>query len=191
MNSVLHKPFFFLRHGETNLNTKNIFTGITNSPLNIIGKKQAKEVSIKLKKHKINTIISSPLERTLKTSQIISNSIHKPIILFNEFIEVNFGKLERTKIIPNINSFIYDWENKKVDSKFEVESFDQVKKRINIGLNKAFKISLQPILIVSHYLVYHALCKLLQINFINIKNCQCIYHQPKGEFLTEWETNIV
>lgn len=52
---------YITRHGQTNWNVLKKVMGRCNEPLNEIGKKEAKEVSKKLKDTHIDLIISSPL----------------------------------------------------------------------------------------------------------------------------------
>jgi 2,3-bisphosphoglycerate-dependent phosphoglycerate mutase len=68
----------FMRHGETELNAKDLFSGKQdNSPLNARGKSQAQIAGEKLKSSdiKIDRIVCSTLERAHETAVIIAKAI--------------------------------------------------------------------------------------------------------------------
>ena len=69
---------YLTRHGETDLNNKNIYYGWTDIKLTSNGELQCTDLKNKLKNFKFDVIISSPLERALKSAQIISgiNSVN-------------------------------------------------------------------------------------------------------------------
>ena len=66
---------YFVRHGETVWNTLRIFQGSSNSPLTETGREQAKRLGEKLKDTKFTKFYSSPLGRTIETSELIIGEI--------------------------------------------------------------------------------------------------------------------
>lgn len=82
---------YITRHGQTNWNVLKKVMGRCNEPLNEIGKKEAKEVSKKLKDTHIDLIISSPLDRAKETALEINKNKNVDIIYDDRIIERDFG----------------------------------------------------------------------------------------------------
>ena len=76
MNKII-----LLRHGQSQWNLENRFTGWKNVPLTLQGETEAKKAGVLIKKHKIhiNCVFSSVLERANKTAEIAT----KEAELFN------------------------------------------------------------------------------------------------------------
>jgi broad specificity phosphatase PhoE len=68
------KNVYFLRHGKTKLNKKKIHQ-FPDTPLCDLGEEQAHHIAEQLNEVPIDIIIASPLARTRKTAEIISNVI--------------------------------------------------------------------------------------------------------------------
>jgi len=85
---------FIARHGQTEWNNENRVCGVTEVQLTNKGIDQAKELSKTIIEKQIDIIISSPLNRALKTAEIISSAISKDIIIDNRLIEQNYGVFE-------------------------------------------------------------------------------------------------
>ena len=66
---------FVIRHGQDEDNEKDILNGHRETNLTGKGKKQAKQAGAKLKRKKIDYIITSPLQRTFETACIIAKEI--------------------------------------------------------------------------------------------------------------------
>ena len=63
---------FVMRHGDTELNEDNCFRGFLNPGLNDKGILQASKAGEFLSRQQIDRVISSPLCRTIETSQIVA-----------------------------------------------------------------------------------------------------------------------
>ncbi|MHA1620056.1 MAG: histidine phosphatase family protein [Promethearchaeota archaeon] len=91
-------PYYFtlVRHGETEANSRNAFIGITDSPLNNIGRTQARSTAQYLATQgwKFDLILSSPLQRCTETAQIISDTLDLPFRINGNLIERNYGIFE-------------------------------------------------------------------------------------------------
>ena len=70
MSTLPLKPFYFLRHGETDWNLERRAMGSQDIPLNDRGVSQALNAAELLKNEPIATIISSPLLRASKNADI-------------------------------------------------------------------------------------------------------------------------
>lgn len=96
-NSIItHKPFLFIRHGETNCNKEQRIMGSRNIPLNNRGVLQAESVIILIKHSKITHIVSSPLSRAKQTADIINNTLKVPITTNDDLKECNWGEAQGT-----------------------------------------------------------------------------------------------
>ncbi len=67
--------FYFVRHGESTGNLKNIIQGHRDYPLSDRGKEQAKRVAQWFKDRGISLIFTSPLTRARETAEIIREKI--------------------------------------------------------------------------------------------------------------------
>ena len=85
---------YVTRHGETDYNLQGRYTGSTDIPLNKNGLLQAQELARKLASVEFDIIISSPLLRAKQTAEIIHKSSNVPIIVIDEFAEINVGVYE-------------------------------------------------------------------------------------------------
>jgi len=88
---LLKRPFWFLRHGETDWNRENRTQGSTDIPLNDTGLRQARDAAALLVNRDIARIIASPLQRAVATADIVSAVLDVPVILCPDLREANFG----------------------------------------------------------------------------------------------------
>ena len=101
------KPFYFIRHGETDWNECNIIMGSIDVPLNDCGIEQSRCAALVLQKEAFDTIISSPRIRALKTAQVIGEQVQlqKSIIIEPGMVERNWGEAEGKVANPFKNLF--------------------------------------------------------------------------------------
>lgn len=86
---------YFTRHGQTNDNVKELYSGTRNVSINKTGKLQAQLIAEKLKNVKLDVIYCSPAKRAKQTlKHIIKNHKQTPIIFDNRIMERYHGKLE-------------------------------------------------------------------------------------------------
>src|SRR5205823_6420020 len=83
----MSQNFYFIRHGQTDLNAKNDIHNCEDAPLNEIGRRQAENVSQIIEKLPIATICVSPLKRTLETADIISANLQRPKVIIHDLRE--------------------------------------------------------------------------------------------------------
>src|SRR5690625_4520736 len=96
---------YLVRHGETDWNIKGIIQGQTNIPLNKTGEIQARECGEYFKNKPVDAIISSPLMRAKKTTQLINQTLNLPIIYEDRLKERYFGIAEGKSNIELIKKF--------------------------------------------------------------------------------------
>jgi broad specificity phosphatase PhoE len=91
------KKLYFIRHGLSEGNKANIWSGRTETPLSEEGRAQARATANQVKSLNIHLIVSSPMGRAKETAEIIANDIGYPkkkIIYSDLLIERSFGDLE-------------------------------------------------------------------------------------------------
>ncbi|MDR0774396.1 MAG: histidine phosphatase family protein [Rickettsia sp.] len=81
------KPFYFLRHGETDWNRQHVYMGSQDIPLNQTGENQAREASHILGKKDIKHIVTSPLIRAYRTAEIVNEKLKVDITIVLELAE--------------------------------------------------------------------------------------------------------
>ena len=152
MKGLPLKPFYFLRHGQTDWNLEHRAMGSQDVPLNDLGVSESLKASKLLKNETITTIISSPLLRARKTADIIAEQIKAPVIEIAELQEACWGEKEGQ--LKGNGLWINGWRSGE-DIK-GAEGYSDFLTRIKRGLAKALEHN-GPILIVSHAGVYWGL----------------------------------
>jgi probable phosphoglycerate mutase len=176
--AITPTPFYFLRHGQTDLNLERRHQGQQNAPLNATGKKEAHHAASILKQYSIHSICSSSLLRAQQTSEIIAEPIQCPIYYFEDLKERFKGQAEGQLFtecnFENIFSHITDEEPLGAESnKFFLN-------RTISGINKALEMP-GPQLIVTHGAVLCCLCAYLKIELpdeIERANCLPLLFSP-------------
>lgn len=125
----------FLRHGQAQNNIKRVLAGRTPGvPLTGDGIKQAKTIAKFLKPMKISTVYSSPVERALKTAEIVAKHNSVDYRIDERLIELDMGKFtgmpydEIFKTHGNVFLKFYEGEIEIAHN--GVETFSEVKKRV-------------------------------------------------------------
>lgn len=172
---------FVARHGQTTWNAQNKVCGITDVELTEKGIKQAEELADIVKKHNIDTIISSPLKRAIKTSQIVADKNNITLQIEKLLIEQNYGIYEgvdraNDNFLVNKRNFAYRYPNG--------ESMMQVAYRI-YGLIDKIKEQYQGknILIISH----GGICRIIRTYFIDMSNDEFFSYTLENGKLEEYE----
>ena len=124
-----------LRHGQAENNTKKILAG--RSPgvnLTEEGIQQAEQAGKILKALNISKIYSSPIDRAIQTSEIITKQCDLEVILDDRLIELDMGKFTMMPydeiFAKHGNVFLKFYEGSEEVSENGVETFTDVQKRI-------------------------------------------------------------
>ncbi|HSW78544.1 MAG TPA: histidine phosphatase family protein [Candidatus Babeliales bacterium] len=91
---------YLCRHGQSAANAEGTLAGHLDSPLNDIGREQAKELAELAKKSglKFDIVYTSPLSRAKETAEIIARVTKSPLPkTMNQLIERDFGILTGKK----------------------------------------------------------------------------------------------
>lgn len=90
---------YIVRHGQSECNAKHLVCGSTDAPLTEKGRAQAAETAAMIgelhKRHPIDLIIASPLQRALDTGRAIEAACPEvPLIIDERIKEIDFGESE-------------------------------------------------------------------------------------------------
>ena len=85
---------YVTRHGETDYNVQNRYTGSTDIPLNSNGLRQAEELACSLSSMEFDVIVSSPLLRAKQTAEAVSKVLNMPVVFVDDFAEICVGVYE-------------------------------------------------------------------------------------------------
>jgi broad specificity phosphatase PhoE len=92
------RSFLCVRHGITDWNRQGRFQGLTDIPLNAEGIAQATAAARRLQGVPFDYVVSSPLIRAVKTSEIIAAVSGKTVSIDADLIECDFGSFEGRSI---------------------------------------------------------------------------------------------
>lgn len=148
-------PFWFLRHGETDYNAAGLSQGALDISLNATGRAQAELAGPLLAGQGITAIISSPMQRTVETTEIINDFLRLPVRYEPDLREVIFGGMEGKPLLP--------WFPEWLEGRYTppgAESFAQVLTRVETAMTRILPAP-GPLLIVAHGGVFRALRDLM------------------------------
>ncbi len=144
---------YFVRHGETDMNVRNMFYGWYDADINAKGISQAEELREAFRDIPIDAIYSSDLKRALHTAQIIADGRHVETV--PDFRELYYGKwenrtwedmTEEDRVV--LKQWRTDWQNLTMP---EGESFLEFYTRVTEGLDRIIKENKgRHVLVVSH-----------------------------------------
>lgn len=101
---------YIIRHGQTDLNNRQVLQGRSNYSLNEEGQKQAEEAASRLKDIHFDWVYSSPLKRAIETAEIVSpNTL---IHIDQRLIEMDYGPYEGMDLdhlAPEVLTFFADF----------------------------------------------------------------------------------
>ncbi len=149
--------YFVLRHGEAISNVKNIISCWPEkfeNHLTLKGRRQVKETAKKIKKEKIDIIISSDSLRAKQTAEIVSREIGVPITAYDKRLrEYNIGVFNGATI-EEFRKYFPPGKERFRKGPPKGENYKDIQKRLNELLKDLEKkYSGKTILLVSHKIV--------------------------------------
>lgn len=182
MKIDMKKTFFVFRHGETELNAKQVWQGTSANPdLNEKGKIQAEELAKKLANYGIEEMYVSPFLRAQSTAEIVNKTLHVALATRENLHECCFGEAEghtMTEIGNRWPQLMHDvlyptpqtWDSKYPgdDSESKHQVFDRVNK---VLLDIAHSSPCKNIGISTHGGVMSSLLAGLDSYGISLPNC--------------------
>lgn len=161
MLKLIKKKFYFIRHGRTDWNDKNLCQGQVNIPLNPIGINEIEQICPLISGLSFSRIVTSPLLRTLETARIIQKHTQRPIEILEEIQEKGWGAMEGATSAEMYKIEEQEENNESFISELTIESRSLFKSRILSGMNIALEEDTP--LIVSHGRVFLILSEILGI----------------------------
>ncbi len=124
---------YIIRHGETDWNARHLFQGQINTSLNEKGEQQAREARKRIQELGLSfdAVYSSPIDRALRTVEIVTGLDRSQIHTDARLLEMNFGPLDETpfdKASPMVGN-LFCKPSAYVPPR-GAESFPDVEKRI-------------------------------------------------------------
>jgi isoleucyl-tRNA synthetase len=146
--------YFIIRHGESEMNTKDTLISQLPEkipcPLTEKGKEQILKAAKRLKKERIDLIISSDLLRTKQSAEILAKELKVKVIFDKRLRDIRFGIFEG-KTEKEYHSFWKNYEERFTKAPAGGENYNQVKMRMyNFLKSLDKKYQNKTILIVSH-----------------------------------------
>lgn len=172
------KPFYFIRHGETAWNAERKLQGQTDIPLNDSGMQQAVSLQALVSKLSVTNIFHSPLKRAAQTAELACTSLICPKVALDELKECYYGSLEGKPSTGRSS------ERTKQPG-YDGETNANYSARIIKGVNYALSHEGIP-LIVGHGGTFDMLTCMLNIPYVNIKNCTLLLFTPPTDSQSPW-----
>ena len=109
-----------IRHGRSEMNAQRRVQGWLDSPLDEIGRAQARLLADRLRDWELQVIYSSNLRRSLETAEIVTQVLQVPIVVDERLRERGVGDLtglNREEIESQFPDWIRQWEeNRRVSA---------------------------------------------------------------------------
>jgi probable phosphoglycerate mutase len=196
--------FIFIRHGQADNNVNRILVGRhIESHLTHEGKSQVKDTAKYLKKMNINKVYASPVTRAVETAGIICQELKLEYQMDERLYEIELGKLVGMNYEDIINKhgnlFLKFYrENDEILYNYGVESFAEVKKRIQNLLDEMVeKYPDENLLFVTHLDPIKAVISLLldlkpeALFKLHIRNAALTIIKQEGGMLSLSGVNIM
>ena len=145
-----------MRHAQAKNNVERILAGRSDGiPLTDLGLQQAEKIANFLEPLKISAIYSSPIERALHTTKIVSNKLNLQYKIDHRLTEIEMasfsGMLYEEMFAKHGNIFLKFYQDNSLIEINGVETFSNVKKRILDMVNYCSqKHDNENILLVTH-----------------------------------------
>jgi broad specificity phosphatase PhoE len=94
MNMNMKTQIFLFRHGQTDWNKEGRFQGHTDIPLNQTGIEEAIELMSYIERIRPELIVSSDLQRAIKTAEIVNKNLNLRMQITDSLRETNLGEAE-------------------------------------------------------------------------------------------------
>jgi probable phosphoglycerate mutase len=125
----------FLRHAQAKNNVERVLAGRSSGiPLTEFGVQQAEKIANFLEPLKISAIYSSPIERAIHTSEIVSEKLNLHYEIDERLTEIDMGIFSgmyyEEMFARHGNIFLKFYQENPLIQKNGVETFSSVKKRV-------------------------------------------------------------
>jgi probable phosphoglycerate mutase len=170
------RPFFYLRHGETESNALGLIAGSADVALTPAGRSQAECAARLLRGAGVTGIYSSALQRSRDTAIIVARELALPVTVISDLAERNWGELEGKPRALRVRGATPP----------RAETPEAFARRVVSGLARID--ALVP-LIVAHSGVYRVLCRTLGVAEPEqpVCNCEPLRFVPRAAPGAAWE----
>lgn len=168
------KPFYFIRHGETDWNKQGIIMGQLDIPLNDVGIAQALEVQKYFKKIPIKCIYTSPLKRAYQTAQLLNANFSVPLITVDSLKERHWGDGQG---LAHEKAFLTKTST-DIPFPVEAESWEQFRDRVLEGFHFILETCPETPVVVGHGGVFVALVDYLGFPSLRAPNAIPFFFRP-------------
>lgn len=148
--ALFQRPFYFLRHGQSQLNAERRIAGSIDTELTALGHDQARMAADILAREPITAIYASPMQRAHRTAQYSAEALKLPVALIDAIAERKWGALEGELRAARLPGVVPEG----------AESFEAFAARVLGGLAR---IEAAVPLVVAHSGVFRVLCHTLTI----------------------------
>jgi probable phosphoglycerate mutase len=175
------RAFWFLRHGETEWNTRSVAQGRTEVPLNAHGLEQAHQSAAALRNRGIATIVSSTMGRAKATAEIVAAALDLPVTYDEGLIETSYGDREGQAMTEWFSDWVYERSTPPGG-----ESFADLRVRAVSTINKA--LARPPVLLViAHGGLFRAVRSVMGLEpLYRTPNGTPFFCEPPAEGQTVW-----
>ena len=143
-----------LRHGQTPLSVQKRYAGVSDVPLTEIGVDQAAAAAKRLASAGIGAIVSSPLQRAVRTAEAVAAVTGVPVVTDEGLRETDFGAWEGLTFVEVRERWPAEMTSWLADPAVAPpggESFNEVNTRVTEALHRVLASQArQNVLIVSH-----------------------------------------
>ena len=156
--------FFFLRHGQTDMNIRHMMQGRVNTHLNETGRRQARKAAEFMRENGIwpDEIYTSPLVRTIETAEEATGQKREVFKTEPLIVEMSFGIYEGTEVEKLHPDFYHDFFDDPVHCCMpdQAETYEDLLGRARTFYEKILRLGMsedKTRLYVSHGAFLHAL----------------------------------
>lgn len=145
------QAFWFLRHGETDWNARDLAQGNLEIPLNANGLAQARAAGERLRGRGIASIVSSPMGRARATAEIVGEILRLGTEIEPDLHETAYGEREGQPM----SEWFTDWIAGR-STPAGGEPFADLRARATAAVNRALDRP-APVLVIAHGGLFRAL----------------------------------
>ena len=175
------KRIILVRHGETKWNVEEIFRGRADIELNDVGVRQAELLADYFTETRIEAVYSSPLQRALKTAEIVAQRHNLEVKITSGLEDMDFGVwqgLSLSEVRDKFPVLFVQWQSQPDRVKIPgAESFAVIRQKSLAVVDEVIASYDGTVILVSHRVVNKILiCALLGLDdspFWKIRQDNC------------------
>lgn len=177
--TLLRKPFIFVRHGETDWNRLQLCVGQADRPLTDAGRAQAYGLADRVEGADVSIVYHSPLDRARSTALILAQALGCPTTEERGLVEASLGLKEGMPENDPEDPFIERWlQGARVA---DAEPYPAFRRRIVNAVNRCLKAPTGGLpMLVAHWGAHHALSLTAGVDIIDLEHCAARLFEPSG-----------